>query len=153
MKPISNNILSFLNKEFGENKFNGIMFSTKTYNMLKEIFILMIQGEEYYNRNKDKINTIKSLQLPNSDNFHYIPTNIRKVIENIDGKCIKYTFYINNKEYIVSFYYDKTEKFNTDNFIKNIFIWLFITNVYSNKKCSQKMVINLYLTNLFLPKK
>ena len=148
MKPISNNILSFLNKEFGENKFNGIMFSTKTYNMLKEIFILMIQGEEYYNRNKDKINTIKSLQLPNSDNFHYIPTNIRKVIENIDGKCIKYTFYINNKEYIVSFYYDKTEKFNTDNFIKNIFIWLFITNVYSNKKCSQKMVINLYLTNL-----
>ena len=62
MKTTSNNILSFLNKEFGENKFKGIMFSTKTNNMLKELFILMIQGEEYYNRNKDKINIIKSLK-------------------------------------------------------------------------------------------
>jgi len=146
MKQITKEITEFLNNF--KNKIPSTKFSMDTKNFLKELFILMKQGDEYYEKHKSKIEINVKNNIPESNDFNYMPSNIRNSINAMNGTCYEYNFTINTKKYKVSFYIENNDKIDREKSIKKIFIWLFIANVYANEKCSQYLNINLYLTDL-----
>lgn len=148
MKQISNEIIEFLDNFTPNIPYNR--FSMKSKSFLKDIFILMVQGNEYFEKHKNKINVNVSDKTPISNDFHYMPQVIQNKINNMQGICYEYNFNIYTKKYKVSFYINNKKKDIThlDIKIKKIFVWLFIVNAYSNEKCSQYLNINLYLTDL-----
>jgi len=146
MKQITKEITEFLNNF--KNKIPSAKFSMDTKNFLKELFILMKQGDDYYEKHKSKIEINVKNNIPESNDFNYMPSNIRNNINAMNGTCYEYNFTINTKKYKVSFYIENNDKIDREKSIKKIFIWLFIANVYANEKCSQYLNINLYLTNL-----
>jgi len=146
MKQITKEITEFLNNF--KNKIPSIKFSMDSKNFLKELFILMKQGDEYYEKHKSKIEINIKNNIPESNDFNYMPTNIRNNINTMNGTCYEYNFTINTKKYNVSFYIENNDKIDREKSIKKIFIWLFIANAYANEKCSQYLNINLYLTDL-----
>jgi hypothetical protein len=146
MKQITKEITEFLNNF--KNKIPSTKFSMDTKNFLKELFILMKQGDEYYEKHKSKIEINVKNNIPESNDFNYMPSNIRNNINAMNGTCYEYNFTINTKKYKVSFYIENNDKIDREKSIKKIFIWLFIANVYANEKCSQYLNINLYLTDL-----
>jgi hypothetical protein len=150
MKDISKELIVFLNNF--KHKIPTTKFSIASKNFLKELFILMIQGDEYYEKHKTKIEMNKNNIIPMNNDFDYIPNAIKNNIMNMKGICYEYNFTIGIKKYKVSFWIENNEKMDIENSIKNsikkIFIWLFIANAYSNEKCSQYLNINIYLTNL-----
>jgi hypothetical protein len=146
MKQITKEITEFLNNF--KNKIPSTKFSMDTKNFLKELFILMKQGDEYYEKHKSKIEINIKNNIPESNDFNYMPTNIRNNINAMNGTCYEYNFTINTKKYKVSFYIENNDKIDREKSIKKIFIWLFIANAYANEKCSQYLNINLYLTDL-----
>jgi hypothetical protein len=125
-------------------------FSIKSKKFLKDIFILMVQGNEYFEKHKNKINVNVSDKIPIGNDFNYMPQVIQNKINNMQGICYEYNFNIYTKKYKASFYVNNKKKDITDLDIKlkKTFIWLFIVNAYSNEKCSQYLNINLYLTDL-----
>ena len=148
MKQISNEIIEFLDNFTPNIPYNR--FSMKSKSFLKDIFILMVQGNEYFQKHKNKINVNVSDKIPISNDFNYMPQVIQHKINNMQGICYEYNFNIYTKKYKVSFYINNKKKDIThlDIKIKKIFVWLFIVNAYSNEKCSQYLNINLYLTDL-----
>jgi len=148
MKQISNEIIDFLDNFKANIPHNR--FSIKSKQFLKDIFILMVQGNEYFEKHKNKINVNVSDKIPIGNDFHYMPQVIQNKINNMQGISYEYNFNIYTKKYKVSFYVNNKKKDITDLDIKlkKIFIWLFIVNAYSNEKCSQYLNINLYLTDL-----
>jgi hypothetical protein len=146
MKQISKEIITFLHNF--ENKIPSTKFSMDTKNFLKELFTLMKQGDEYYEKHKSKIEFNIKNNIPESNDFDYMPSNIRNNINTMKGKCYEYNFIIYTKKYKVSFYIENNDKVDLDKEIKKIFIWFFIANAYSNEKCSQYLNVNLYLTEL-----
>jgi len=146
MKQITKEITEFLNNF--KNKIPSTKFSMDTKNFLKELFILMKQGDDYYEKHKSKIEINVKNNIPESNDFNYMPSNIRNNINAMNGTCYEYNFTINTKKYKVSFYIENNDKIDREKSIKKIFIWLFIANAYANEKCSQYLNINLYLTNL-----
>jgi len=146
MKQISKEIITFLDNF--ENKIPSTKFSMDTKNFLKELFILMKQGDEYYEKHKSKIEFNIKNNITESNDFDYMPSNIRNNINTMKGKCYEYNFIIYTKKYKVSFYIENNDKLDLDKEIKKIFIWFFIANAYSNEKCSQYLNVNLYLTEL-----
>lgn len=148
MKQISNEIIEFLDNFTPNIPYNR--FSMKSKSFLKDIFILMVQGNEYFEKHKNKINVNVSDKIPISNDFNYMPQVIQHKINNMQGICYEYNFNIYTKKYKVSFYINNKKKDIThlDIKIKKIFVWLFIVNAYSNEKCSQYLNINLYLTDL-----
>jgi len=151
MKQISKEIIKFLNNFTPLKTSNGIPstnFSMDTKNFLKELFTLMKQGDEYYEKHKSKIEFNIKNNITESNDFDYMPSNIRNNINTMKGKCYEYNFIIYTKKYKVSFYIENNDKLDLDKEIKKIFIWFFIANAYSNEKCSQYLNVNLYLTEL-----
>jgi len=146
MKQITKEIIEFLNNF--KNNIPKTKFSMDTRNFLKDLFILMKQGDEYYEKHKSKIEINIKNNIPESNDFDYMHSNIRNNINTMKATCYEYNFTINTKKYRVSFYIENNDKIDKDKNIKKIFIWLFIANAYSNEKCSQYLNINLYLTNL-----
>jgi hypothetical protein len=146
MKQITKEITEFLNNF--KNNIPKTKFSMDTRNFLKELFILMKQGDEYYEKHKSKIEVQRKNNIPQSNDFNYMPAIIRNNINAMEATCYEYNFTINTKKYKVSFYIENNDKIDKDKNIKKIFIWLFIANAYANEKCSQYLNINLYFTNL-----
>lgn len=151
MKHITKDIIKFLHNfthSKNSNDISSTKFSMKSKQFLKDIFILMRQGDEYFEKHKDKIvfNVKDNIHITND--FDYMPQQIRNVIMNMKSKCYEYNFIIYTKKYKVSFNIENNDKMDMDKSIKKIFIWLFIANAYANEKCSQYLNINLYLTDL-----
>lgn len=148
MKDITKEIVDFLNSYEYNTKIPKEKFSINSKNFLKELFILMKQGDDYYEKHKSKVLLNITNNIPESNDFNYMPNMIRNHIKNMKGNCYEYNFTINTKKYKVSLYVENNDKIDKDKYIKKIFIWLFIANTYSNEKCSQYLTINLYLTDL-----
>ena len=156
MKPFSNEIIHFLNNFHISNakSIPNSKFSKQSKEFLKEIFILMKQGDEYYEKHKDKIDFIEHLENIEHKNtsignaLDYIPEKIKKTILEMKGKWYEYNFVIYTKKYRVGFYTENKNLLELNKNIKKIFIWFFIANAYSNAKCSQYLNVNIFLTNL-----
>ena len=148
MNEMAKELIGFLNTDEYKKKIKPDKFSINSKIFLKDIFILMKQGDEYYEKHKSKMVLNITNDIPISNDFNYIPNIMRSYIINMKGICYEYIFTINTKKYKVSFYIENNEKIDNDKNIKKIFVWLFIANAYSNEKCSQYLNINLYLTNL-----
>jgi hypothetical protein len=149
MKQISKEIITFLHNFTPLKTSNGISstnFSRASRNFLKDIFILMRQGDEYFEKHKDKIVFTVKDRIPISNDFNYMPEKIRNIITNMKSKCYEYNFIIYTKKYNVSFYIENNDKMDLDKELKKIFLWFFIANAYANEECSQYLNINLYLT-------
>jgi hypothetical protein len=99
MKQITKEITEFLNNF--KNKIPSTKFSMDTKNFLKELFILMKQGDEYYEKHKSKIEINVKNNIPESNDFNYMPSNIRNSINAMNGTCYEYNFTINTKKYKV----------------------------------------------------
>jgi hypothetical protein len=106
----------------------------------------MKQGDEYFEKHKDKIVFAVKDRIPISNDFNYMPEKIRNIITNMKSKCYEYNFIIYTKKYNVSFYIENNDKMDLDKELKKIFLWFFIANAYANEECSQYLNINLYLT-------
>jgi len=151
MKQITKEIITFLHNFTQLKTSNGISstkFSMKSKDFLKDIFILMKQGDEYFEKHKNKINVTISDKIPIHNDFNYMPNKIKDYIMNMKGKCYEYTFIIYTKQYKISFCIENNDKIDVNKEIKKVFIWFFIANAYANEKCSQYLNVNLYLTEL-----
>lgn len=86
----------------------------------------------------------------------YFPIEIQKYIQlNLKQKII-YKIQINGKNILLNFYTTKNHKNLPDNeTLYKVFIIIYVLSLYSDKKCSKKLKINIFLTPFLkeLPKK
>ena len=114
--------------------YNGNKFINKNYKYIKK----NINYQYYFDKNNK----------PNMWNSSFFPENIKKYIENEESTMINYTIVINSRTFSLYFYIYKDDEMinNIDNYVKKVFIWLYIANQYINSKCSNFTNIYIYLT-------
>lgn len=76
------------------------------------------------------------------------PNNIKKYIETRSSMKVKYTIKMYSRTFSLYFYiYNDDENLNKiDNYVKRIYIWLWIVNEYIKEKCSKNTNIYIFLT-------
>jgi len=155
MKEITNILKSYLDKHFSKKiSISNVEFSNKSKSFLSKIINLMNQSEIAF---ENTVIESKILDIyPKGNSFEFTPDIIKNEIENMNKKCIQYTFLIGKRTFNISFVYPKnTTTVMLQKYIKRVFMWLFIATFFAPKKCSQHMNIYLYLTSIkkFLPNK
>jgi hypothetical protein len=161
MKEITKQLKSFLESNFIKN--NGIhysRFSSLSEKFISRLFELMIEAHEILDSIKIDIQHIKDQQsIPRSSDHNYIPSNILNEIEKMDKHAYLYSFKLKGKEYQVAFIYPinpsplRKQKADSNlrwfkQRINKIIMWLYIANAFASEKCSQKMNIFIYFTQL-----
>ena len=154
-------IISFIN----DNKIiNHSNKNKKTDNIFTEIYNNIIEGNEYLQSKKIgsmgefydlkitkifNINHIPRPKLFNNDNF---PEDVRKHIDENISYSLHYTFSLLDREIDIHFLVEDNnlekslKKYNK--YIERIYIWLYMINKYTTKKCSKKLRIFIYSTSL-----
>ena len=92
---------------------------------------------------------------PHSFDLHSFPETIITHVNSTASTELTYFFSLEERNITVHFILEKpTEALNCDNHMKLIIHLMHILNIYSNKKCSRKLTIFIYMTSLkkVLPK-
>ena len=151
--PFSKELQTFIQNKVEGPKYSP--FSDKSKQFLLEIYKKMYKSsiqfqslvinEVYYVHHKDN---------------HYIPSEIKYSIENMNCYKKSYEFHTKNRKIIVHFHFYKKEiTANTINnlyeYLKRIFIWLNIAEDYAHQSCSRIMNIYIHFTDFLktLPSK
>lgn len=141
---------SFINglkEKFNEHFKNPVRFSSTSKKLINEIVNLIIESNDFYESHKSKIHIEKNTTMPECNMMDIIPTNITKHIENMKATNYVYKFNIHSKQYTVSFYTNLTDEIIQE-YIKKVYMLLYIVYTYANKDCSKNLNIYLYLTDL-----
>jgi hypothetical protein len=136
-----------LQENFNEHFKNPVKFSSTSKKLINEIVNLMIESNDYYESHKSKIHLEKNNTMPKCNMMDIIPTNITKHIENMKAINYVYKFNIHSKQYTVSFYTNLMDEIIQE-YIKKVYMLLYIVYTYANKDCSKNLNIYLYLTDL-----
>ena len=124
-------------------------------NYIYLFYRIIYSGNKFINKNykhiEKKIEENKIFDKNNKPimwNSNFFPDNIKKYIENELSTMISYKIEIGSRTFSLYFYiYNDDEILNNiDNYVKNVFIWLYIGNEYINKNCSNYTNIYIYLT-------
>lgn len=151
MKPISKNLLDFLDKHVQKKyvslgKTNPSKFSIS---LLKDLFRNLIFAEKTYEVPVGSWLTPTS--VPKGYDFDYCHDSIKAEIENMNKSICVYSFQIKNHSFQIAFVSPENKTVCEKNFeiyIKRIYIWLYLATIYAPPMCSQKLNIYIYLTNL-----
>uniref|UniRef100_A0A6C0LRK7 Uncharacterized protein n=1 Tax=viral metagenome TaxID=1070528 RepID=A0A6C0LRK7_9ZZZZ len=141
---------SFINglkEKFNEHFKNPLRFSSTSKKLINEIVNLIIESNDYYESHKSKFHIEKNTTMPKCNMIDIIPANIIKHIENMKATNYVYKFNIHSKQYTVSFYTNLTDEIIQE-YIKKVYMLLYIVYTYANKDCSKNLNIYLYLTDL-----
>lgn len=155
----SKQLISF----FTKNKYiPHIKNNNTTNNILLKIYRDILEAYQFlqknktkkniYNVNIKKINTSYEVVKPQNFNFKSFPEAIRKHIDEMSFTEITYNFTIFGRNCKIYFVVEETnvelklKEFNK--YVDNIFMWLYILNLYSSKTCANSLVIYFYFTSL-----
>ena len=136
-----------LKEKFNEHFKNPVRFSSTSKKLINEIVNLIIESNDFYESHKSKIHIEKNTTMPECNMMDIIPTNIIKHIENMKATNYVYKFNIHSKQYTVSFYTNLTDEIIQE-YIKKVYMLLYIVYTYADKDCSKNLNIYLYLTDL-----
>jgi len=158
MSSVSKHLIDFINNQYMSkiDTFINTGFSISSRNLIEQLFKHMFIANSEYLMNES---IIKSVQMkgeqyskdyyPKGYDFDYFPQQIRSEIENMPKSSYIYTFHIKQREIQVAIICSKTKsKSFIESCIKRIYIWLYMASEFSSIKCSQKMNIYLYFTDL-----
>ena len=157
---VLNNISSdIIEKNMNKIKNCNIDYSDNKLDELKNYIYLFYRiiysGNKFINKNSKHIEKkieenkiFDKINKPIMWNSNFFPDNIKKYIENELSTMINYKIEIDSRTFSLYFYiYNDDEILNNiDNYVKNVFIWLYIGNEYINKNCSNYTNIYIYLT-------
>ena len=114
--------------------YNGNKIVNKKYKYIKK----NINYKYYFDKN-DK---------PAMWNSNFFPENIKKYIEKEESTMVNYIILLDSRTYSLYFFIYNDDKIlhNIDDYVKKVFIWLYIANQYINSNCSNFINIYIYLT-------
>lgn len=147
-----NNNCNNIKKKFLKHIYQDNLILNKTdYKDVIDIFLSnLIDGNKLYKKNKNNIISNISfidndVDLQQKDNT-FFPDSIQKYIETNISTIYSYKFNIFHRKIHVNFcFFDSiTNTINED--ILKIYLLLYIVSLYSNKNCSEEMLINIYFT-------
>jgi hypothetical protein len=158
MKPDTPIILEFLDKHISTKLSNipKLKFSAKSSGLLDGIFNNFQKAEQEYIR-IEKHMTIQTIDIKHGllkgNDYHFCCPEIRKHIEKTSHYQRQYSFEIKNRSIVVAMVYPNTKTNNQVNSffeksIKRIYMWLYTAVAYAPEKCSNKLNIYLYFTDL-----
>jgi hypothetical protein len=148
---------------FTKNKHvNKIKQTTKTNNILKELYNNIFNAYKYLNQIKQKGNyfTITTKKITNAThisrpkifNANNFPEMVRNYIDELTTNELIYTFSIYGRNVKIYFIVEDSNvelKIDTYNkYVDSIMMWLYILNQYASKQCANTIVIYLYFTSL-----
>ena len=111
-------------------------------NYIYLFYRIIYSGNKFINKNSKHIEKkieenkiFDKINKPIMWNSNFFPDNIKKYIENELSTMINYKIEIDSRTFSLYFYiYNDDEILNNiDNYVKNVFIWLYIGNEYINK--------------------
>lgn len=103
----------------------------------------------------------KKSNIPSDDITHsnYVPTEIKNFLKKNCKYDLQFNFVISNRKIIIHFVlFDENKNGLTieeyKNYAMRVYIWLYMTNIYSSSKCVKTLNIYFYLTEFkrILPK-
>jgi len=134
-------------------------FTKLTIKILKEIYEHFIKADYFLKnvnisdrRTYEKINTL--IDIPKPSDFSYIIKNIRTEIHKISRFKTEYNFNLFKREIKIHIISNKLNLKENDKYVYRILMWLYVITKYNtDKSCSKKLNIYIYLTPLlkFLP--
>ena len=128
-----------------------VKLKTKQSDFLKNIFDKFDSFDNTFNKIKFNLKTStfsnhKLNQIPSFDNY---TDDIKEIIKNMEKDIFNCTFSVHERSVDLCIILDKHEK-DKKIFIQNIlrktFIWLHTAHTYSDKTCSKKLYIYMFMT-------
>ena len=157
----STNLISF----FTKNHCNSYLPLNKKTNVIierlyhefvnAENYIQMLKakmGESFYNVDILQIEHTNQIPMPKTFASDGFPPDIRKHITQHTLFHIHYVFQIMNRRIEICILLDSSNlkldisKYNT--YVDAMLVWLLVLNKYASKKCAEKLIVYIYLTNL-----
>jgi len=155
MKDISNKLIRFLDEHISYKLTNlPLMHLTSDSNdMLSRLFEEMREAERQFKTatiNEKWIN-FENVKIPKGVDYYYSPEMAKMEIEEACKFGCIFSFKIKGRIIQVSINFSETTENNSkicNDMIKRIFIWLYVSTQFASNKCSQKLNIYIYLTDL-----
>jgi hypothetical protein len=149
-------------------KMDNIMQSEESNDTFKHFFYLLLEANNWIKMESDKNPDMFDVKMQEIKSASQIPLTItesstfinNEIIQHINKHSIfmsVYTLNVLDKRIVVYFVFEEAElskKYKEPNlnviqsYVKNILLWLYIVNKYSNKQCSPTLNIFIYLTSL-----
>ena len=110
------------------------------------------EGKLFYKIRINKIDNVRQIPKPKLFTANSFPEEVRNHIDEYINWEINYTFSLLDREITIHFLleeedpYKFIEKYN--DYIDKILVWFYIVNKHSLKKCSRKLVVFIYSTEL-----
>ena len=152
MKQITNDLQKYIQKNFKDlydANDSFLRFSEMQKKFINDFHDRIIQGHLAWFEQLSAIDDSFAAPKPSRSNYSYIPADFRAVIERDMAVHKHYQFSIAGRKISVVFYANAEKSYPAKTWLKylqKIFIWLYIANQYSSKKCSPLLTIYLYLT-------
>lgn len=144
-----------------KNKLEAKREDEEKYNILMvSLFKDLLEGEKYVERcsiSSEEVDSTKG-KIHLTNNSRFFPKKIRKYIQDTPSKLFTYSCKIKERENKINFYTfanemgananakAKANAIEFQNYVKIMYIWLYVCDKYAQKKCAKEININIYLT-------
>ena len=138
------------------------LFSNKSDHIIHMLYDYIVDADKfasnknnnnkYFNYSINKINTVSQIPKPTMYDSYFFPDKIKKYINDNADYSLQFTFTI--KKRIINIYFIVFEHITQENiiifnqYIHMIYMWLYILNSFSLKKCSKTLELYVYFTPL-----
>ena len=154
MKQISHDLQRFILKYFTEpykEIEKTVKFSSSQKNFIRDFHNIIMKGHYLWAENRKIIQKPVATLMEYKDSHHYshIPNEFRHTIENTMKIQKTFEFFIENRKYSITFYADSEKTFLSkkwEEYLRKIYIWLYIATQFAYQKCSRILQIYVYLT-------
>ena len=154
MKQITNDLQKCIQKHYKQiydANHSSLTFSTMQKKFINDFHDQIIQAHLAWFDNLHAIDDSFAAPKASRSNYSYIPADIRTIIERDMNIHKHYQFSIAGRKISVVFYANSEKSYPAKTWLKylqKIFVWLYIANHYSSKKCSPVLMVYIYLTPL-----
>lgn len=129
----------------------------KEFKKIASIFFNDIVIADKYVKTLDVKGTIRDYSVDNKPTMNkFLPTDISRYIENHSKNILSYTCTVNKIKITINFilFHDvllfmeeSTKKLEEyDDYVKNIFMWIYMCSIYSKNACVKELDVNIFLT-------
>jgi hypothetical protein len=152
MKQITNDLQKYIQKHYRQlydTNYSAMMFSAMQKKFINDFHDRIIQAHLAWFDQISDIDDSVAAPTPSRSNYSYIPADFRTIIECDMGVHKHYQFFIAGRKISVVFYANAEKSYPAKTwltYLQKIFVWLFIANQYSSKKCSHVLMVYIYLT-------
>ena len=143
---LSERLIAFLEKKYKKlYKKMTPCFSSQAISAIEPLMKYIVDA----NKNYKNIDITENLQIKLDKStiqmYHFIPDKFKIIIESF-GNGKMYSFEVLSKQIKVFFFAKDHNQHQYNDYIKQIYLWLYTASKFSNDKCSQQLNIYLYLT-------